>query len=102
MGKTERIKNTKLSVLYDLLIVISIYIFSGLLALAIVDSTHFFEVIFTTVISTIFLTLEQISVDMQDPFEDLPSDIPISSISYSIERGLLQLIEKKCNLRTTC
>ncbi|NVJ88187.1 MAG: hypothetical protein HWD82_01940 [Flavobacteriaceae bacterium] len=31
---------------------------------------------------------------MQDPFEDLPSDILISSISYSIKRGLLQLIEK--------
>ncbi|NVJ88186.1 MAG: hypothetical protein HWD82_01935 [Flavobacteriaceae bacterium] len=42
LGKTEPIKNTKFSVLYDLLIVISIYVFSGLLALAIVDSAHFF------------------------------------------------------------
>ena len=91
-GKVERIKNTHFPVLYDHLILFSIFLFSLLLTYAIVDRTTWFEVIFSVTISTIFLALEKIASDMQDPFEDLPTDTPITQIAYTIERGILQMI----------
>ncbi len=91
MGKAERIKNTQFPVLYDWLIHIAIYFFAALLALAIVDSSHIFEISFTVAVSTIFLALEQISLDLQDPFENRPNDTPMTQISYTIECGALQL-----------
>jgi putative membrane protein len=90
-GKVERIKNTHFPVLYDHLILFSIFLFSLLLTYAIVDRTTWFEVTFSVTISTIFLALEKIASDMQDPFEDLPTDTPITQISYTIERGILQM-----------
>lgn len=92
MGKAERIKNTVFPVLYDWIIHMAIYLFAALLSLAIVDSSHVFEIAFTVIVATIFLALEQISIGMQDPFENLPSDTPMTAISHSIERGLLQLL----------
>ena len=91
MGKVERIKHTHFPVLYDHMILFSIYIFSVLLSYAIVDRSTWFEASFSIVISGLFLALEKIASDMQDPFEDLPTDTPITDISYTIERGILQM-----------
>lgn len=90
-GKVERIKKTHFPVLYDHLILFSIFLFSVLLTYAIVDRTTWFEVTFSVTISSIFLALEKIASDMQDPFEDLPTDTPMTDISYTIERGILQM-----------
>lgn len=94
-GQTERIKNTHFPVLYDHLILFSIYIFSALLSFAIADDNIVFEVLLSIVISGIFLALEKIASDLQDPFENRPADTPMTSISYEIERMMLQLAGEK-------
>ncbi|NMM47940.1 bestrophin family protein [Marinigracilibium pacificum] len=93
MAKAERIKNTHFPVLYDHLISVSIYLFASLLAFAIVDSSHVFEVIFSTIISGLFLTIEFVGTELQDPFEDKPSDTPMTAISNSIQRSAYQLLK---------
>ncbi len=90
-GQTERIKNTHFPVLYDHLILFSIYIFSALLSYAIVNDNILFETILSITISGIFLALEKIASDMQDPFENRPTDTPMTTISNAIERMMCQL-----------
>ena len=90
-GQTERIKNTHFPVLYDHLILFSIYIFSAVLSYAIANDNIVFESLLAITISGIFLALEKIANDMQDPFENRPSDTPMTSISNSIERMMRQL-----------
>lgn len=92
MGHAEQIKNTHFPVLYDHIIHISIYVFAALLAVSIVDKSHLFESIFSTIIATLFLALEFIAKEMQDPFDDQPSDTAMTTITYSIERGALQML----------
>ena len=47
----------------------------------------------TFVISFLFFYVESISYVMQNPFENGPNDIPMTSLSRTIEINLLQLIE---------
>lgn len=91
-GKVERIKNTHFPVLYDHLILFAIFLFSVLLTYAIEDTHTWFEATFSITISGVFLALEKIATEMQDPFEDLPTDTPMTQISYGIERGVLQML----------
>jgi putative membrane protein len=92
MGKAERIKKTHFPVLYDILFELSIYIFCALLTYAIRDSTTIFESLFSIVISTLFMMMNEIARDMQDPFEDLPTDTPMLALSHQVERSVLQLL----------
>ncbi len=92
MGKAERIKKTHFPVLYDILFDLSIYIFSALLTYAIRDSLTVFEATFSIIITTLFMMMNEIARDMQDPFEDLPTDTPMLSLSHEVERSVLQLL----------
>ncbi len=94
MGKAERIKKTHFPVLYDMLTQVSIFIFCALLTYAIRDSTTVFEAAFAILISTLFLGLDEIARDMQDPFEDLPTDTPMLAISHQIEREALEMLKE--------
>ncbi len=91
MGKAERIKKTHFPVLYDYLFEISIYLFCAFLTYAIRDSTTVFEAAFSIIITTLFLMINEIGRDMQDPFEDLPTDTPMLALSHQFERSALQL-----------
>jgi putative membrane protein len=92
MGRAERIKKTHFPVLYDILFEVSIYIFCALLTYAIRDSTTIFESLFSIVITTLFMMMNEIARDMQDPFEDLPTDTPMLALSHQVERSVLQLL----------
>ena len=92
MGKAERIKKTHFPVLYDILFELSIYIFCVLLTYAIRDSTTIFESLFSIIITTLFMMMNEIARDMQDPFEDLPTDTPMLALSHEVERSVLQLL----------
>ena len=78
--------------LCDILFELSIYIFCALLTYAIRDSTTIFESLFSIIISTLFMMMNEIARDMQDPFEDLPTDTPMLALSHQVERTVLQLL----------
>ncbi|MDX1333443.1 MAG: bestrophin family ion channel [Robiginitalea sp.] len=95
MGKAERIKKTHFPVLYDILFELSIYIFSALLTYAIRDSLTVFEATFSIIVTTLFMMMNEIARDMQDPFEDLPTDTPMLALSHEVERSVLQLLGRR-------
>ncbi len=95
LGTAERIKTTDFPVLYDRLFEVSIYLFCALLTYAIKDSFTILEVAFSILITSIFVMINEIARNMQDPFEDLPTDTPMQSISHYLERSAAQLRGQK-------
>jgi len=99
MGKSERIKNTVFPKLYSDLISFSIWLFVILLPLAYRDPNKYFEFPIAFLISTVFFLLENIAEDLQDPFNNQPTDVPVLAITNGIEKfGISLLNDTNINL----
>ncbi len=94
MGKAERIKNTIFPATYRLYLHFIIYIFLGTLSKALTDVSIYFEVPLLLLISSAFFLLEKTATYIQDPFEDKPTDTPMSAISKTIEINIRQLLNE--------
>ncbi len=95
MGKSERLKKTVFPVLYTKLIEYTIWVFAFLLPLAFRDPNKWLEFPIVSVISVVFFSLENLALGLQDPFENRPTDIPISSIARNIEIHGLKVLGSK-------
>lgn len=95
MGKCERIKNTVFPATYSLYIHFSLIFFIALLPFALIDvfGIIFFIPILIT-IATIFFLIEKMAIHLQDPFENKPTDTPMTAICGTIERDLKQYINE--------
>ena len=95
MGKAERIKNTAFPKPYRLTLRLFIFVFLITLSAALTDMPSLAEIPFLIVISIPFFLLEKIAFNIQDPFENKPMDIPITSISRTIEINIKELLGDK-------
>jgi putative membrane protein len=93
-GKAERIKSTVFPVTYRLFLHGTIYLFVITLAVSLrVDGL--FETPLLLAISSAFFLLEKSATHMQDPFENRPTDTPMTAIARTIEINIKQLINDK-------
>lgn len=92
MGQCERIKKTVFPSTYSLYIRFSLYFFILLMPLALIEYFGFVEVPLVVAIASSFLLIEKMAIHLQDPFENRPTDTPVTSISFTIERDLRQMI----------
>ncbi|MBL3655127.1 bestrophin family protein [Fulvivirga sediminis] len=94
MGKCERIKNTVFPAIYRYGLHTTIYLFVIFLSLSVAfELQHFMLQFFILlIVSTVFFFLEKAAFRMQDPFENIPTDTPITSIAETIESNILQLL----------
>ncbi len=92
MGMCERIKNTVFPSPYNRFVHLTIYVFSITLVIGIEDFTGLIEIPSTIIITTIFFSLDKVAVLLQDPWENNPSDIPVTSLAVTIETDLRQMI----------
>jgi putative membrane protein len=93
-GKAERIKSTVFPVTYRLFLHGTIYLFVITLAVSLrVDGL--FETPLLLAISSAFFLLEKSATHMQDPFENRPTDTPMTAITRTIEINIKQLIKDK-------
>ncbi len=93
MGQAERIKNTVFPTEYQRYLHLSIYLFLGLISISLSNLGYQWEILLLILIATPFFMLEQAAKHLQDPFENRPTDVPISSISRNIAINILELIE---------
>lgn len=93
MGKCERIKNTVFPSTYSLYIHIALMLFIVLLPFGVIEYFGIFEVPLVVAISACFLLIEKMAIHLQDPFENKPTDTPMTTIAQNIEKNLLQLYE---------
>ena len=92
MGQAERIKKTVFPIEYPFYLHVSIYLFLAFMSVSLANLGHHWEILLIVFISAPFFMLEKAAEHLQDPFENRPSDIPLSSMSRNIERNILTLL----------
>jgi ion channel-forming bestrophin family protein len=91
-GGTERIKNTPMPKQYDYFPQLFVQIYCLLLPLALVINMGWYTPLGSTLVGFIFLALDKIGRDLEDPFENTIYDVPLTSITTTIEVNLRQML----------
>ncbi|QWT21085.1 hypothetical protein KPL74_03505 [Bacillus sp. NP157] len=87
-GGMERIKNTPLPQQYATYPAIFTHGFCLLLPVSLVETLGLWTPLGSTVAGFLFLALLQIGNDMQNPFENLDDDVPMTTLTRAIEIDL--------------
>jgi putative membrane protein len=91
-GGAERIKNTPMPKQYDYFPQLFVQIYCMLLPLALVTSMGWLTPLGSTLVGFIFLALDKIGRDLEDPFDNTIYDVPLTSITTTIEVNLRQML----------
>jgi len=91
-GGAERIKNTPMPKQYDYFPQLFVQIYCVLLPLALVTNMGWLTPLGSTLVGFIFLALDKIGRDLEDPFENTIYDVPLTSITRTIDVNLRQLL----------
>jgi len=94
MGRCERIKKTVFPSTYGLYLHLSMNLFIMLLPFALISIFGWFMIPLVTLIASCFWLIEKMSIHLQDPFENRPTDTPVTSIAETIERDLMQAMNQ--------
>lgn len=97
MGKCERIKNTIFPTTYSMYIRFTLCLFVFLLPFGLTSLLGWFAIPLVTTIAAAFFLIEKMAIQLQDPFENRPTDTPVTAISNSIEKNLTQMINEYRN-----
>ncbi|MEY4581194.1 MAG: hypothetical protein RL701_5897 [Pseudomonadota bacterium] len=90
MGACERIKNTPLPRQYDYFPRILVHIFCLLVPFGLVDGLQLLTPLVSTVVSFMFVALEEVGREIENPFENTVHDTPMTALSRTIEINLRQ------------
>lgn len=98
-GRAERIKNTPFPRQYAYFSKVFTWIFALILPLALVNEFEklgegylWLTVPFSTVISWIFMTMELVGDNSEDPFENFMNDVPMTALCRNIEIDLREML----------
>ena len=91
-GGAERIKNTPMPKQFDFLPQLFVMIYCLMLPVGLVESLGWFTPLGSTVVGFMFLALDKIGRDLEDPFDGSIHDVPITAIATTIEINLRQLL----------
>ena len=89
-GGLERIKNTPMPRQYDQFMQIFTRVYCLLLPIGLVNDLGIMTPVGSTVVGFIFLALDRIGQDLEDPFENTMHDLPMKAMVRTIEIDLLQ------------
>jgi ion channel-forming bestrophin family protein len=91
-GGTERIKNTPMPKQYDYFPQLFVQMYCVMLPLGLVSSMGWYTPLGSTLVGFIFLALDKIGRDLDEPFENTVHDVPLTAITTTIEINLRQLL----------
>jgi putative membrane protein len=94
MGRCERIKNTVFPSTYGLYLHLSMNLFIMLLPFALISIFGWLMIPLVTLIASCFWLIEKMSIHLQDPFENRPTDTPVTAIAETVERDLMQVMNQ--------
>jgi len=94
-GGAERIKSTPMPKQYDYFPQLFVQMYCLLLPLALVTNMGWYTPLGSTLVGFIFLALDKIGRDLEDPFENTIYDVPLTAITTTIEINLRQLLGEK-------
>ena len=90
IGGLERIKNTPLPRQYDVYPELFIYLYCLVLPVVLVDELKGMTPVVVLLVAGMFLVLNQVGKNLEDPFENRPYDVPMSALCRTIEIDLRQ------------
>lgn len=96
-GGLERIKNTPLPRQYSQFPRIFVRVFCLLLPLGLVHDLGYLTPLGSALVGFMFLALDQVGIDLEDPFEGKLHDVPMQAITRAIELDLHQMIGHRSN-----
>ncbi len=91
-GGAERIKNTPMPKQYDYFPMLFVHIYCVMLPIGLVETLGWLTPLGSTVVGFMLLALDKIGRDLENPFENAIYDIPLTSITTTIEINLRQLL----------
>ena len=91
-GGTERIKNTPMPKQYDFFPMLFVQIYCLLLPIGMVENLGWFTPLGSTLVGFMFLALDKIGRDLEDPFDNTIYDVPLTAITRTIDINLRQLL----------
>ena len=94
LGKSERIKNTVFPTTYSMYINFTLWIFILVFPFALTSYFGLFEIPLMVAISSALLLIEKMAIHLQDPFENKPTDIPVTAIALNIEKNLRHMLNE--------
>jgi ion channel-forming bestrophin family protein len=94
MGKCERIKNTIFPTTYSIYIHFMLYLFVMLLPFGLTEYFGFIQVPLVITIASAFFLIEKMAIHLQDPFENKPTDTPVTTIARGIELNLSHMLRE--------
>jgi len=94
-GGCERIKNTVFPRIYSFFTWAFTWFFAFGLIFSLYDEFDWQVLIVRTLVAYVFLSLEQISRYLKDPFENRISDIPMTAMCRTIEIDLKELLQEQ-------
>lgn len=97
MGKCERIKNTIFPTTYSMYIRMTLCLFILLLPFGLISLLSWFAIPLITIIGGMFFLIEKMAIHLQDPFENRPTDTPVTAIANTIEKNLMQMLNEYQN-----
>ncbi|MFN3873441.1 MAG: bestrophin family protein [Ignavibacterium sp.] len=95
---SERIKHTPLPKQYDFFTRMFVLLFIALLPFGLISffnphtETSWLVIPFAVLISAVFVIMERTGAANENPFENLVTDVPLTSICNKIERDLLEML----------
>jgi putative membrane protein len=92
MGAAERIKNTVFPVTYTMFLKYFIYIFLISLAISLKNVAVVYEIPLLMIVAAAFFLLEGSANQLQDPFENMPTDTSMTAIAETIETNIRQIL----------
>lgn len=101
MGRCERIKNTIFPRSYSALIHFLIYVLMTILPFGLEHNNPWVEIFIATTIPVLFISIERTAILMQDPFENTPTDTPMTTLSQTIEKNLMEMANEPLPQRDT-
>ena len=98
-GQSEAIKNTVLAWGYTFYTRLLVTVLAGIIIFSQVNGFSLPSITLVSLIATVFVTIEQVGRNLDNPFENSFNDTPLSTICRLIEIDLLQQIGQPCDLK---
>ncbi len=98
-GQSEAIKNTVLAWGYSFYTRVLVRMLAGIIIFSQVNIFTIGNTALVAFIATVFITIEQVGRNLDNPFENSFNDTPLSTICRIIEIDLLEQIGQPCDLQ---
>lgn len=92
MGKSERIANTVFPTTYNYYTRTFIWIFIVSITMVTDNAIGYWSILFGALVGYVFLTTRSIGQALVNPFEPLPTGVPLDQITRTIEINLLEML----------